>query len=294
MSEHIGSNRRAIFSALAPCRAAVAIIASLLACASAHATPISVNPANINILDTGYGLNGSPVGTIDPNWTVSLLSTGNAGGTGGTPPGGIPGGAIGAVTPAYLVPNSYTNVTGLIPEWAANYSTYVAGGPADNPFGDGGQSAWITYATPTPNVPDQTGETFQYELKFIAAANGLVGLNFLSDNVGTVYLNGVTNPAWTNAGNPQLGSSGVPNTEAVWMSSPIDFDVFAGTAYTLDLDITNFPDGPSNNPTGVRVDLADPPLPTVPDHASTLLLLGIAAGGVVGLRRLIPRQSALN
>src|ERR1700734_472795 len=83
-------------------------LGSLFACASANAVP-TIAPANIGTLDTGYGFSATdtvanaPI--LDPIWTVPLLSTGNAGGTGGTPPGGIPGGAIGAVVPAYLVPN---------------------------------------------------------------------------------------------------------------------------------------------------------------------------------------------
>jgi hypothetical protein len=121
---------------------------------------------------------------------------------------------------------------------------------------------------------DDTNDTFQYQLVFTAANSGKIGVDFLSDNTGTLYVNGVEHG--TNAGT---------NTDGVWYGAP-DFNVTIGQQYVLDLVVNNAPGNPENptyqNPTGARVELTGS---AVPDGGATLILLGLAFGGLIAVRR---------
>jgi hypothetical protein len=236
-------------------------------------TPLLISPANVNTLNTGYGMDGVTVGTADPNWNVSLISPSSP------PPSPNQGFTAG---PAYLVPDSFTGLNGTVPEWEANYTTTPG-------FSNGQSSSWITYASPTPSSVDNTDDTYQYQLVFQAASNGAVAINFLSDNSGTLYVNNVEMAS--NADNPELGNSGVPNTDGLWLSSPVQLAVLQGGTYTIDLDVNNAPNGPGMNPTGARVEFAgtaalggaDP----VPDQGATAVLLGAGVLAVAGVRQLM-------
>jgi hypothetical protein len=224
-----------------------AIMGCLFACATAQAI-------NITALNTGAGLfsvnNGAVL--VDPNWTVSLLSTVPAG---QTPPGGIPTGA------AYLIPNNLVaNVDPFSTHWLPNSAA----------------SSWLTYSSPTSIAVDNTGDTFRYEVKFTAASSGAIGVNFLSDNTDTLYINGVP-----------LGSN--PAQYGAWLTTPIPFSVTAGTTYTVDLDIHNTVEGDLENPTGARVEFSGnvDVGTSVPDTGSTfiLLLFGLSSFVLIGNSR---------
>src|ERR1019366_8356112 len=76
----------------------------LLTCATAQATTITTSA--ISSLNTGAGLYGAADGTVDPNWTVSLLS--------GTAPVALNG-------KTYLVPNNtVANVDPFKTHWLVN------------------------------------------------------------------------------------------------------------------------------------------------------------------------------
>ena len=240
---------------------------------AAAAVGLTANPGlvaqaqNISSLDTGAGLynanNGGVV--IDPNWTVSLLSTVPAG---QIPPGGIPDGN------AYLVPNNIGFPFGY---WLPNNAT----------------SSWITYSTPTQVGGDLTADTFQYQLTFTAANSGTVDVSWLSDNDSTLYLNGqllgtVPDPLVPNPNNY--------TTFDQW-NTPIALNLTANTQYTVDLDVYNIPQD-SGNPTGGRVEFSGDvgvsqnsngftPVPEGPSMLvdSALLALPVAAGALRKLRR---------
>ena len=227
---------------------------------------------DISSLDTGAGFfstnNGDPgsIAPQDPNWTVTLLS-------GGPPPGGNPNGQN-----AYVVPNSIPGFvngdpsqgTLIIPEWANNDAT----------------SSWITYSTPTQLGLDNTDEDFLYELEFTADSTGVLGVNFLSDNVAVLSVNGT-----------EVGTNAGLFTEAQWLSQPISVSVVLGSTYTIALEVNNAPNGNSANPTGARVEFTgdvnatpdDGEYIAVPDISRTgiFLVLGIA------ITALLPRRSLL-
>jgi hypothetical protein len=121
---------------------------------------------DISYLDTGAGLYSANNGAVlvDPNWSVSLLSSI------GTPPGGIPTGA------AYVVPNNQGWPFPI--SWIPNDST----------------STWISYSTPLQIGGDTTSDLFQYQTSFTAASSGVDYVRWLSDNSSTFLLNNVVIP----------------------------------------------------------------------------------------------------
>jgi hypothetical protein len=200
-----------------------------LACATAQAQ-------NISNLNTGAGLFGVNNGAVivDPNWSVTLLGTDPAG---QTPPGGIPTGS------AYLVPNNIGFP--FDGSWLVNTAA----------------SSWLTYATPTPVGSDPTDGTYQYQLKFTAANSGVIGINFLDDNTGTLFING-----------DDLGSN--PGNFGAWLGTPDSYAVTAGTAYTVDLDVVNGAREGSRDPTGARVEFSgdvNVGAAAVPEESSALV-----------------------
>jgi len=216
-------------------RAAAVIGCTLAAHTAAYASE------DVSALNTGAGLfasNNGPV-LVDSNWSVSLLSSI------GTPPGGLPNGS------AYLVPNNIGFPFGY---WLDNDAA----------------SSWVTYSTPLQVNGDTTADTFQYQTQFTAASSGVVGINWLSDNSSTLYVNGVLDG--TNGGN--FGAWGAPT----------NISVTAGSSYTVDVDVYNIPQG-YGNPTGARVEFSGPVTVSTPDTCATLSLLGGALAGLAMLRR---------
>jgi hypothetical protein len=223
---------------------------------------------NISTLDTGAGLynvnNGGAV--VDPNWSVSLLSTVPSG---QIPPGGIPDGS------AYLVPNNIGFPFGY---WLPNDAT----------------SSWITYSTPTQVGGDLTADTFQYQVSFTAANSGTVDISWLSDNDGSLYVNGSllgTDP------NPLVPNPNNYTPFDEW-AAPVALNVTADTEYTVDLDVYNIPQD-SGNPTGARVEFTgdvnveNPDVPgvsSVPEESSmlvnsVLLALPVFGGAIRRFRK---------
>ncbi len=196
---------------------------------------------DISALNTGAGMFASNNGAVlvDSNWSVSLLSSI------GTPPGGVPNGS------AYLVPNNIGFPFGY---WLDNDAA----------------SSWVTYSTPLQVNGDTTADTFQYQTQFTADSSGVVGINWLSDNTSTLYVNGLL--AGSNSGN--FGAWGAPT----------DISVTAGTSYTVDVDVYNLPQS-SGNPTGARVEFSGPVSVSTPDSCATLSLLGGALASLALLRR---------
>jgi hypothetical protein len=221
------------------------------ACATAQAEDISA-------LDTGAGLYGVNTGAVivDPNWTVTLLGTDPIG---EIPPGGIPTG------PAYVVPNS--SVFPFDGFWLANTAT----------------SLWLTYATPTPVGADTTDATYQYQLTFTAANTGQIGINFLDDNSGTLFINDV-----------DIGSN--PGTFGAWLTKPLSYDVTGGTTYTVDLDVVNAA-REQLDPTGARVEFSgdvNVDGAAVPEESSSLIngaLLALPFGAGI-LRKMRKHRTA--
>jgi hypothetical protein len=229
----------------------------IMLCACACAT---AQAEDISNLDTGagsYAVNNGAV-IVDPNWAVTLLETDPAG---QTPPGGIPTGA------AYLVPNNVGYP--LDGYWLANTPT----------------SSWLTYATPTPRGADLTDGTYQYQLTFTAASSGVIGINFLDDNAGTLFING-----------DNLGSN--PGGFSAWLATPITYAVTDGDSYTVDLDVVNGRQG-DNDPTGARVEFSgdvnvDAVAAAVPEESSLLVNGALLAlpFGVGMLRKLRKHRTA--
>jgi hypothetical protein len=220
------------------------------------ATVPAPSQASINIaaLDTGaglFGINNNSATLVDPNWTVSLVSSSPT----ETPPGGTPTGA------AYLVPNNIGFPFGY---WVPNDAT----------------SSWLTYSTPTQVDGDNTGDTYRYQLIFTAANTCDASVRWLSDNSSWLYLNGV-----------QIGTrpsnSDNSSTYGSW-NTPVDLGtLIAGTKYTVDLDVYNIPQG-NGNPTGARVEFSGN-VSVVPEPttmlAGALLLLPFGASTIRILRR---------
>lgn len=228
-------------------------IAVIALCPGTPAGATAISTANIGSLDTGAsGPGPGDTVAVDPNWTVSTL---------GIP---SPAGPL-SNAPTYVAPDSVAGQvgTGDIPEWLPNDAT----------------SSWISFSNPIYDGTDNGNETFQYQTVFTPANNATIDVNFLSDNVGSLIVNGVL--LGSNASNPYVGSSTTPNTFGLWLSAPLSFPVLAGTAYTVDMDVNNIPNGTNLNPSGVRVELNDPAAPNVvaaPDGGCTLMLLGVASG----------------
>jgi hypothetical protein len=235
-------------------KAQIAIAFSTLALAGGTFTAKAtlINISNISSLNTGAGLysqNYLANGALsDPNWTVSLLSTDPPG---QTPPGGIPKG------PAYLVPN---DVGFPIPPWLLNTPT----------------SSWITYSTPTQVGGDTTGGVYEYQVAFTAQNTGNITISFASDNGSALLINGATVATRPDA---------PPYPNGPYSS----FDTYntlltAGQLYTVDLIVTNTPQG-FGNPTGANVQFSSdaanvaavPEASTVAAGALMLLPLGVSA-----------------
>jgi len=205
---------------------------------------------NLSSLDTGAGLYGGAPGTIDPNWTISLLSST------GEPPGGYPTGR------AYLVPNSLGWPLFPAGPWVANDTT----------------SSWITYSNPTQTGGDNTGGTYQYQLRFTSASSGVVGVRWLSDNNSTLIVNG---GAVGTRPNPDIPDPNNYTPFDGW-NTPIAINIVQGLN-TIDLDVYNIPQD-SGNPTGGRVEFTAVPEPTTL-IAGALLLLPFGATTLRILRR---------
>jgi hypothetical protein len=198
---------------------------------------------SISSLNTGAGLYNvntlanAPV--VDPNWSVSLLSTDPSG---QTPPGGMPTGA------AYLVPN---DIGFPFPHWIPNDAT----------------SSWITYSTPTQVGGDLTADTFQYQVSFVASASGVDYISWLSDNSSTALLNGAaigTSPDWGYA----MWNTPIALNLTAGDSYTVDVDVYN------DPQDANNPTGLRVEFTGnVGVGNSDPP---APDTASPIIYLVFA------------------
>jgi hypothetical protein len=214
---------------------------------------------NISALDTGATTIG---GTVDANWTVSLLS-------GGPGPGTLTGSA-------YLVPNGTTYS-------AAGYPTLPLVGPGPWVANDS-TSSWISYYNP-PTLPDETGETMQYQLRFIAASPGTATVSWLSDNSSSLYANGSL------VGSKVMANSGDASTFESW-NTPITFTIQQGIN-TIDLDVNNLPQGLANggndNPTGGRVEFIGGDVSVVPEPSTiisgVLMLLPFGASTLRILRR---------
>lgn len=212
----------------------------------------TVRAQNISSLNTGAGYYAANNGAVivDPNWTVSLLSTNPPG---QTPPEGIPNGK------AYLVPNPLFESNIGYPintSWIPNDST----------------STWITYSTPTQLGGDSTNEIFQYQLTFKAVTGGVVGINFTSDNNAQLYVNGVF-----------IGAGPTENSFATWLSTPYQITVTAGATYVVDLDVQNAI-LPLSNPTGARVEFTgDVNAVAVPELSVNVLM--VTALGLLGVWR---------
>ena len=223
---------------------------------SALFVAVQAHASLISSLDTGAGLYNANTGAavVDPNWTVSLLSTEPPG---QTPPGGIPSG------PAYLVPNNIGFPFGY---WLDNDST----------------SSWITYSHPPQMDGDNSGSTFQYQLTFTAGSSGAATVRWLSDNDSWLYISG------GNYNNFLVGSKPGPDfsTFGSW-NTPISLSLSAGTRYTVDLDVFNEPQG-YGNPTGGRVEFSGD-VSVVPEPttliAGALLLLPFGASTLRILRK---------
>jgi len=211
--------------------------------------------ASLNISSMDTGATTVVGGTVDANWTVSLLS-------GGPQPGPLTG-------LAYVVPNGSTysangGTYALVPgAWLANDST----------------SSWISYYN-LPTLPDETDETMQYQLRFDAAGGGSVNVSFLSDNTGTLIVNGVT-----------IGNNGsASSTFGDWTTFTVNLNTGLNT---IDLDVNNLPQSANptwGNPTGGRLEFSGSVnVSPVPEPATlisgALLLLPFGASTLRILRR---------
>lgn len=245
---NIQTRETKILSNLGALQKGAAIAACLLGCVSAQA---SVLLQDISSLDTGAGLySGNTLANaavVDPNWTVSLLSSA------GEPPGGYPAGS------AYLVPNDIGFPFGY---WLGNTSA----------------SSWITYSTPTQLGGDSTGGKYQYQLQFTAANSGTVNVTWLSDNDSWLYINGGKYSDYLAGSKPGPDMS----TFSVW-NTPISLSLTGGVTYTIDLDVYNEPQG-VGNPTGGRVEFSAVPEPTTL-ISGALMLLPFGASTLRILRR---------
>jgi hypothetical protein len=235
-------------------RRPAAIAGCLIVCATAQAS------FNISSLDTGATAIAG--GTIDPNWTVSLLS-------GGSQPGPLTGSS-------YLVPNGTTY---NVPEGGPSYQL-VGPGPW---IADDSTSSWISYYNP-PTLPDESGDTMQYQLKFIADYTGALNIRWLSDNTSSIYLNGTL-----------AGQKTDPNSAFSSWSTTSTLSLTSGTLYTVNLDVYNTPQGQPtwDNPTGGRVEFAGGAVSAVPEPTTIISgALLVLPFGASTLRILRKRQVA--
>jgi hypothetical protein len=232
---------------------------------------VSAQAQLISSLNTGAGLYSinttanAPI--VDPNWSVSLLSTNPPN---QTPPGGNPNGM------AYLVPNDAGYPINTY--WLANDAT----------------STWLTYSTPTQIGADQTGDTFQYQLTFQATSTGTAYVNFLTDNTDTLAVNGgIYNGTYQSPLNGNIYNGTIigsnPNMYSAWLPNNngqgLALSLTAGTVYTVDLDVYNIPQS-NGNPTGGRVEFTgDVTVAAVPEPSTWALMLG-GVGLLFGLQRI--------
>lgn len=208
--------------------------------------------ASLSSFDTGAGLYGDGVGTIDPNWTASLAA--------GSP--NAPGPITGST---YLVPNGTT--------YNANGGTYalVPGAWAANTL----SSSWISYYSP-PTLPDENGETIQYQLQFNAASAGLIGIQWWSDNSSTLLVNGIP--------------VGLLNNNTFTTGTSVSGVSLNQGLNTIDVDVFNAPQGQPDwgNPEGVRVEFSGD-VSAVPEAstmlAGALMLLPFGMSAVRIMRR---------
>lgn len=229
----------------------VIVTSALFIAAQAYAS------INISSLDTGAGLYGDAAGTIDPNWTITLLTST------GSPPGYPPSTtAPYGPGPAYLVPNSLGWPLSPAGPWVANDTT----------------SSWVTYSNPTQTGGDDTGGTYQYQLTFTAANSGVVGVSWLSDNNSTLIVNGITVGTRPN---PDIPDPNNYTTFDGW-NAAIPINIQAGIN-TIDLDVYNIPQD-SGNPTGARVEFTAVPEPAT-IISGALMLLPFGASTLRILRR---------
>ncbi|HEY3757129.1 MAG TPA: hypothetical protein VGL42_13340 [Opitutaceae bacterium] len=172
-------------------------IRSLVTIFSLALAPLSLAQAgqNISSLDTGAGQYAANTGAqlIDPNWSVTLLSST------GIPPGGIPNGD------AYLVPNNIGFPFGY---WVDNDTT----------------SSWVSYSYPLQTGGDLTGGWYQYQVTFTAQASGQAGVRWLSDNDDDLYVNGVL--LGSNSGTFAAWNSPVNFSLVSGHSYTVDLDVY--------------------------------------------------------------------
>jgi hypothetical protein len=130
-----------------------------------------------------------------------------------------------------------------------------------------GVSSWISYYNP-PTLPDETGATTQYQLRFSAASAGSVTVRWLSDNSSALYLNG------------QLVGTRSDATPFSSWNTPITINLAAGLN-TIDLDVYNLPQSQPTwgNPTGGRVEFSGSVLVSAVPEPTTV----IAGFGALGL-----------
>jgi hypothetical protein len=206
----------------------------------------TVHAFPISSLDTGAGLYGDG-GAVDSNWTVS---------------------SIGA-TPPYPV----TGSTYVVPMTAVYPGTGASGSLFNDWTHDTTTSSWITYSVPAEDQPDDTGDTLQYQLKFTVTTAGSIDIDYASDNESTFYL----------YDGSDLVLDGSLGSQAFGSLTPFDLASADVGKYTLDVDVTNDPNGSEINPSGVDVQLGG--TVGVPDGGATVALLGISLAAVAVIRR---------